>query len=595
MKKYKIKFKDKEFEASQYQAAIFDNIEHGTGNMIVQAAAGSAKTTTIVNAINIIPENKKTLFIAFNKDIVEEIKSRLTNSKNSRICTFHSLGLSIFMENNGNKLEDGQINEFKYKNYIKTNINELTEYKEIKSLGRNRSIYIKNIIDLVEYSRFYLAFKEREIKKVAEKYGITVIRDEIKVCKKVLEWGENNIAQIDYTDMIWIPCVLNYRTKKSLFNWILIDEAQDTTIAEQKLVEKCYKRGCRVVATGDIAQMINVWCGSDEEAINNFAKMPNTKQFKLPISYRCPKKIVELASKYSDNIIAQDTAIDGEIHYNVSKNAPKNGDMVLCRITAPLISLYMDYLRINKKCYIRGYEKIKEQYLSLIASTNSKMIDKQMLTSNGLFPELYKNLFKLIDTVKETYGLDDEDSLMHPSVLSIYDAICGIRVLSEGLSAVDDLVDKIKVIFNGDEADAIQLSTIHKAKGLEADNVYILLPSLMPIKYAKKEWEVKTEQNLIYVAITRAKKTLNYIEEPKRHFKGGENSFKVNDISKDIITARSIIGKNVENKLKEVDLSKVEINTSKLNKPKVLGEISGDTQVNHSKKKKAADKFRKLL
>ena len=67
----------------------------------------------------------------------------------------------------------------------------------------------------------------------------------------------------------------------------------------------------------------------------------------------------------------------------------------------------------------------------------------------------------------------------------------------------------------GDESDAIVLSTIHKAKGLEADNIYIYYPSLMPLKLAIKDWEIKTENNLIYVAYTRAKKTLNFMKENK--------------------------------------------------------------------------------
>ena len=594
MSKYKIKFKGKEFDASPYQDAIFDNIEHGVGNMIISAAAGSAKTTTIVNSINIIPEKKSILFIAFNKDIVEEIRKRIGNRKNTKISTFHSLGFAIFLENNKGITPDNIINEFKYKNYIKSNIDDITSYKETKSLRRDRSTYIKNIVDLVEYSRYYLAFKQSEIKKVANKYGIIPLRDEIEVCRNVLIWGKDNLNQIDYTDMVWLPSVLNYVTKKYRYNWILIDEAQDVTIAEQKLIEKCYKRGCRVVTSGDTAQMINVWCGSDEEAINNFSKMPNTKKFLLPISYRCPKEIVKLARRYSDNIQAADNAIDGEVRYNVSENDAKPGDMVLCRTTSPLIKLHMHYLRINKKSYLRGWENIKETYLSLIKATGSKTIDKQMLTSNGLIPELYKILFRLIDQIKAVMGLDEEDAIMHPSVISVYDAINGIKVLCEGISDVDDLVNRIKTVYQGDPLDAIQLSTVHKAKGLEADNVFILLPSLMPIKYAKKDWEIKTEQNLIYVAITRAKKTLNYIKEEKRVFGRNENVFDGKYMKSNIDAARAMIEKSSSVGIREVVKHDNTIKEG-LRKPAKLGERKSLSEQPINKKRKAADKFRKLL
>ena len=111
------------------------------------------------------------------------------------------------------------------------------------------------------------------------------------------------------------------------------------------------------------------------------------------------------------------------------------------------------------------------------------------------------------------FKLDEEDALCHSTILGIYDNIEALKVLSEGLISTQELVDKINIIFNGDATDAVELSTIHKAKGLEADNVYILQPSLMPSKFANKEWEKKTERNLIYVAYTRAKKTLNFMKE----------------------------------------------------------------------------------
>lgn len=52
------------------------------------------------------------------------------------------------------------------------------------------------------------------------------------------------------------------------------------------------------------------------------------------------------------------------------------------------------------------------------------------------------------------------------------------------------------------------LSTIHKAKGLEAERVFILKPDLMPHPKAKRGWEIDQENNLRYVAITRSKREL---------------------------------------------------------------------------------------
>ena len=516
---YIIKSGGNKFPASEYQIEIFKTIKKGVNNLIINASAGSSKTSTIVNAIRFIPDKKRILFVAFNKDIVEKIKNEVEHV-NVKVCTFHSLGFSILLEyfaaNTDNQVVLNEdiinIDIYKYNNYLYNNINNITRYLETKSLGKRKTIYLNNIKKLIDYCRYYLAFSLKEIARVGELYGVTPIRDEYEVVRQILLWGKSNIETIDYTDMIWLPNVLNLTTKTNLFDWIFIDEAQDTSIAEQGLVEKCFKRGAKFVAIGDDHQQINIWAGSTEEAIELFKKHPNTITLSLPISYRCPKKVIELAKQYSHNIVAYENAIDGEINYDVSIYDPKNNDMVLCRTTAPLVELHLNYLRCNKKSFIRGSENIKERFETLIKDSQCILVDKNCVTSDGLVPKLYEQLFIKIDKLM-AMGLNENDAVTHPSVLELYDDIEAICVLSEGISTVDELLDKINTIFMGDEKDAIVLSTIHKAKGLEADNIYIYYPSLMPLKLAIKDWEIKTENNLIYVAYTRAKKTLNFMKE----------------------------------------------------------------------------------
>lgn len=589
MEHYTIKYGNNVFEASEYQDKIFNNVVKGSGNMVISAAAGASKTTTIINCIDLVNKKERLMFVAFNKDIVENIQEKIGERENVYVTTFHSLGYSILKEN-GIIKSDEQINEFKYRNYIKNNINFISSYHETSSLKKDYNSYIKNIISLVEYCRYYTAFSLKEIKRIADKYGITVIRDEYEVAKEVLKWGKDNTEYIDFTDMIWLPNALNLITKKNRYDWILIDEAQDTSITEQMIIEKCFKRGTRFIAVGDEAQQINVWAGASEEAMNILKNHPNTEIYNLPISYRCPKKIVNLAKKYSDNIIAKDDAIEGKIRYDVSPNDPQPGDMVLCRTTAPLIELHLKYIRLNKKSFVRGFENIKKQYISLIESCNSVKIDRNCLTYDGLFPQMYSILLREIEKVKETYNLDEEDSLTHINVLRIYDNIEGIKVMSEGLTTVKELIDKINIVFEGDDENAISLSTVHKAKGLESDNVYILCPSLMPSSIAKKEWEKKTEENLIYVAITRAKKTLNFIEEPRhgKMFYGAFNSKKLKD---DVEYYSNKLKFNKENYVSENRIiCKIETPSAKT--------LGGQNEVNlkdKKSKKKAGGKLMMLL
>jgi len=58
----------------------------------------------------------------------------------------------------------------------------------------------------------------------------------------------------------------------------------------------------------------------------------------------------------------------------------------------------------------------------------------------------------------------------------------------------------------------VTFSSFHRAKGLEADNVFIIKPSSMPSKRASQDWEIRQEQNIMYVAYTRAKDTIFMVE-----------------------------------------------------------------------------------
>lgn len=583
MGKYKIKFKDKEYDASEYQELIFDNIKEGYGNMLINAAAGASKTSTIVNSLQFIPDDKKVLYIAFNRDIVANIQN-LVSRPNTDIVTFHSLGWSILNENGIIKNENG-LDEYKYPNYIK----ELVSGMPKAFSKREWKNYTNNIVNLVNYSRYYLCLSEKEILRIAALYGIPTISDEIKVCRDVLMWGKEHSDTYDYTDLIWYVSVMNLSTKRHRYNWIFVDEIQDTSVMQQAIIEKCMKRGCRFVGVGDEDQTINVWCGSSIEAIKKFKDKPNTKEFELPISYRCGKNIIKLASQFSNKIKAFDQSPEGQIRYDVSKYEPQGGDMVLCRNTAPLVELHLQYLQRNKASYIRGASKIRERYLSICDGSTSTMLDRNCLLSDTFFTNLYLRLIKMIEGIMNNFGLTIEEAVTHNSVMQFYDDINGLKALSDNISTVEQLREKIvTVLSNDEEKDAVQLSTIHKAKGLEANNVYILLPSLLPSKLAKRDWEIKTEQNLIYVAITRAKLSLNYIKEDSfqinRYVKTSANAI-INELDE----IKKKINFNETLGLKTNIVPKIFSNVRKIGKPT-------DNTVSYEKKpKNGAQKFGNIL
>ena len=499
-----------DFKPSQYQKIIFDFITKGVGNAVINAKAGSGKTTTLVEAMKLINSRDKVLFVAFNKAIEEELSDRLKDYDNVKVRTYHGLGYAILRENQPKNVNI-EVSEYKYMSYINKNIFSLS--KDSNELNENEfRTYKSNIKQLVDFARFNLAQSINELNSLCKKYSITPILDECDVVLKVLEWGKNNISEIDYTDMIWLCIEHGYETKNFKNDFILIDEAQDSSIMQQALIKKCYKRGTRFIAIGDEHQCINAFAGADQEAFNKFKNEPNTLLLELPITYRCPKAIVNHVNSITGmSMQSAPNAIKGKINTDVNPYEPKDNDMVLCRNTAHLVKLYMKYNRVNKKSYLKG-RNIGDTFKTLVYQTGKNKLSVEMLC-DGVFPRLYQQLFSAIDKEIQLTGLEYEEVVNTSTINDMIDAIKALEALSEGISTTDDLIKKINIIFSDNEKDGICLSTIHKAKGLEADNVFILCRSLIPSKFAKKEWELQAEDNLLYVALTRAKKTLNYISE----------------------------------------------------------------------------------
>ena len=76
----------------------------------------------------------------------------------------------------------------------------------------------------------------------------------------------------------------------------------------------------------------------------------------------------------------------------------------------------------------------------------------------------------------------------------------------------EDIIRRIESIFSDDNGEGICLSTVHKAKGLENDRVFILNEDKFYPKWAmRNKVQAVQEKNLEYVAITRPKKYLGYI------------------------------------------------------------------------------------
>lgn len=223
--------------------------------------------------------------------------------------------------------------------------------------------------------------------------------------------------------------------------------------------------------------------------------------FPLSITYRCPRKHVELAKHYVPEIEAAEWAIEGEIikiRDSELERFVSAGDLAICRTNAPLVSPCFSLIKKGIKATIRGRD-IGEGLINLINKIKGSSMD-----------EFSIRLDKWAE--KEREKLEKKGA----SIESVMDKYETLLVLMEDCDDVNCLIVKIKTIFSDDKS-AVVFSSVHRAKGLEAEtkdnSVFVLYPNLLPSQWAKKDWELIQEKNLQYVAYTRAKNKLYMVWE----------------------------------------------------------------------------------
>ena len=462
------KKKEVEFIPSKYQQAIYDYIENETGNLVVEAAAGAGKTTTLVNCLKRIPEGMRVLMCAFNRDIVTELGKKTKGFENVEVRTLHGLGLAMLKRNY--PTINPVPNDFKYESHIKNNIREYTSLNLRRMSTKEYFRYVDNIKKYVDYGRYYLCKTEKDLDFIEDRYDIETIRDEKRIALEVMEWGKTEIEDIDYTDMVWFPHVLNLSPVGLLYDFIMVDECQDMNKAERGLVLMCRKPNTRLISVGDRNQMLYSFAGGDPDSFNALMSIPNTKCLPLSISYRCPRNVVDFAKQLVPTIEANEAnTIEGKVVYDVSLDDAEDGDMILCRNNAPLVQVYNEFLKLGKKAYIRGKD-IGRNMKNIVKSTKQEKINADC-KSDGLFVRLYDDLFVTRNKIMEKSAVDAKTAMKSPIIDAKLDMIKALEVLSEGLDTTEELMAKIK------------------------------------------DWEIQQEHNLMYVAYTRAKEKLGFVDE----------------------------------------------------------------------------------
>jgi superfamily I DNA/RNA helicase len=338
--------------------------------------------------------------------------------------------------------------------------------------------------------------------------------DVIEIAKDVLRESNRDFRNIDFADMIYLPLIYDIQCVQ--YDWIIVDEAQDTNVSRKIFIAKVLKDGGRMIAIGDENQAIYGFTGAENDSMNLIKDMFECFELPLSVCYRCGKKIVAEAQKYQPHIEAYEGNEDGEIlsiKYDDFLNQIEtmnltSKDGIICRNNAPNVALAFALIRKGIGCRIEGRD-IGQNLITLCnkwkrVSDLNEFTEKLSIFFNKEFEKASKAKLQML-----------EDKLQTMIILIE-------RCQSLGKNDVQSLKNLIDAMFtdNGDpkNADLVTLSSIHKSKGLEFDNTYLIgNAQLVPSKYAVTDAQQIQEQNLLYVSVTRAlKKMVNVTDIPTR-------------------------------------------------------------------------------
>jgi superfamily I DNA/RNA helicase len=364
-------------------------------------------------------------------------------------------------------------------------------------------------------SHFSILGQEDGIKNIDK--VIEIFRE---ITFKLLDKGENlalNNRIIDYTDMIYLPVKWNLNAHVS-FDFVFVDECQDLSLSQIYIISKCMHQSGRVIAVGDPFQSIYGFAGADTQSFDNLKKLLKAENFVLKGSFRCAQNVIKEAKKVRPEITGHRKE-EGEvksIDYDEILSFIQANDLVVSRQRETIISLALQLMEAGQKI------QIHERLVPAITSSlrryfKQKELEINLLTYNDLdefFRQVRERAYNEIDREARRILNEDEKKIIVGRKKSMAKELLGymkrhwkdypnVRTISSYCAYFESSLLSINA------TDAIRLYTIHFAKGLEEDRVFVLDYDTLPvIKNSMRAWEKKQEINLKYVAITRPKDVL---------------------------------------------------------------------------------------
>jgi superfamily I DNA/RNA helicase len=445
------------------QALVIETYRKGL-SQAVSARAGSGKTSTLVEALQASPPG--TLAVAFNKRTADELQARMPPAVLSK--TLNSLGHSAWGRHTGKRLV------LDTKKLIKL----LQSHPKAKLFDDNFMEIVK-LVRLAKASGLSSGFQLREPDfedwlSIADAHDVIEPEGLLEPAAWLLKENCRQAFQgtIDFDDQIY--CSVMYGSPFTRYASVAVDEAQDLSPLQHRMIERSLSPGAQLTIVGDPAQAIYGFRGASLSSFDDFIEKFSLEANPLTASFRCPRAVIREAQRFVPDIEAASER-EGMVSRLRGEIEPRANVTVLSRTNAPLLKLAFQCLRARVapnmlgRDFLSGLKALNKKYPTL--ETLERWHAAEMISTND---------------AKKSRASDRYEAM--------------IILHEEG-----DVEASIAKISAEAKTAAMTLSTIHKSKGLEWDNV---------IYYDfEKEWKGSQENNIKYTGLTRSKDKL-YLHSP---------------------------------------------------------------------------------
>lgn len=477
-------------------------IINSTGNIKINAVAGSGKTTTVIEYAKARPKNSRILYLAFNKSVKIEATKKFADKglSNVKVETAHSLAYKniVFRHNYKVSSNGYKSNEIADLLGLKGDGDKLAEYIIGNHINKFAAFFCNSDKAKVQELNYLDLITDKKARTFVSNY-YHYIEKQTRLFLSKMDKGEIEITHDFYLKKFQL-------SNPSLnFDYILFDEGQDSSPV---MLDIFFNQPATKVIVGDTHQQIYGW----RFAVNSLEKT-DFKTFHLSTSFRFSQDIANLAMAVLErkSIIGDydPAVILGKGHSKENKSKA-----ILARTNLGLLLKAIEYVSDRKNVKQIYFEGNINSYT--YADEGASLYDVLNLYNGyrtGIKDKLIqsmKNMYELEDYVRKTE--DVQLGMMVEIVKEYGNRIPGIIKSIKDKHVANDEKEKAEMVF----------STVHRCKGMEYDSIqlvndFLTEEKLEKIKEETKEGELNVaklneEINLLYVAITRAKNTIHIPE-----------------------------------------------------------------------------------